>query len=51
MVDTFTFVHIPQDDSLSVSLIEKSVSGGLEQDELQVYAKKVLSTPYDGHAA
>lgn len=47
---SFSFIHIPQDDLQPLVEVEKSKSGGLENDELQAYAKAHLKTDYDGHA-
>ena len=47
---SFTFVYIPQNDAIPLQEIVKSANGGLENDELQVFAKKHLKTEFDGHA-
>jgi hypothetical protein len=46
-VKNFGFVLIPADSSLELSFIERSSAGGLEKDELQVYAKAHFASEKD----
>ena len=45
--DEFKFVQIPFDESKPILEISKSKEGGLEKDELQLYAKSLFSTTDD----